>query len=62
MQKLGTLHQFAAERAEQLDEEPNTPNLAKSMNLGDVIEIRPIPAELPFKPARLKAKPAELTE
>jgi len=62
MQKLETLHQFALKQAKQLDEE--TPIIVSSTDLGEVIEIRPIPEELPEIKPRIKAniKPAELTE
>jgi len=61
MQKLATLHQFALERAKQLDE-PTLPTVIDSTALGDVIEIRPIPQELPELKPRIKAKKLELTE
>ena len=62
MQKLGTLHQLATERAVQLDNEQT--NIVKSNDLGEVIEIRPIPEELPEIKPRFKARatPAALTE
>lgn len=60
LQKLGTLSQFASERAKQLDEEPI--KTVDSTALGDVIEIRPIPQELPEIKPRLKAKKLELEE